>query len=291
MILAGCRYIYHPSHTDALRLWFLADIHWWNKDCVRNLFRSHVKAIADDPNALWIGMGDYNEYISPRDAKRADFTQFDESVLACELADGSIQADAVAEEMNPIKGKCLGLTLGNHEWSYQTHQEQSKLHNDMCGKLGVTNLGYSWAMNLVFVNKGLSGVVSNRPPKASHHCFTVPTVGHHGAGGASTVAGKMNTLKRLMSTFQARLYVMAHVHEQIAFVDPQLGFDRACKEIVDSGRLGIITGSYLKSYGDSSSPGYHERALGRASFLGAATVDVYPWRKRENLVAKVALTI
>ena len=95
---------------------------------------------------------------------------------------------------------------------------------------------------------------------------------HHGSGGASTPSGKLNMLIKHMNAIEADIYMMGHVHAQKGERLVQLGADRDCNKIVEKERIGVICGSYLKSYQHgvtsySEMKGYSPTALGAARII------------------------
>ena len=290
MEAAGSRYIGRKHASDVIRLWVLADWHIGNRDSRKGLLREHIAAIEADPNSYWIGLGDYADYISPSDP-RFDPESIEEDISARDTGRlGKVLTDKVLALMEPIKGKCVGLAYGNHEWKYMRNKEQQDLHGYLCTALGVPNLGYSFRVDLTVEyvgakhwrpdvsSVGVEGRVGKRhsagttdPNKAQ---WRVRIFGHHGAGGAATFSGKANRLERFMNYFDADLYLCAHVHEEMARPRTRIGTNSRATQIIEMPQLGIITGSYLNSYGQGTHAGYYERWGGAPSFCGAAIVNI-----------------
>ena len=102
--------------------------------------------------------------------------------------------------------------------------------------------------------------------------WSVRFFAHHGAGFAQSPGGKMNRLVKFMDAFQADVYACGHVHDQIARRQPIIGANAACTELIATERVGIITGSYLKTYAKGNTTygeqrGYFPVNLGMAGVM------------------------
>ena len=53
------------------KLYPIGDIHAGTKHCTESDLLKIIAEVKDDPQAIWIGMGDYGEFITPND-KRCD---------------------------------------------------------------------------------------------------------------------------------------------------------------------------------------------------------------------------
>lgn len=282
MEAAGKRYILHPSRSDWLTIWDLADLHDGNAACALDTLKEDIEQIRADPHSFWFGGGDYAEYISATDKR------FKANTIASWLTIedlgrlGTALRKHVRALLQPIRHKCLGLLLGNHEEVYQRIKEQEDLHAWLCTDLNVPNLGYSALCDVIFVRRPQC-----KQPKLLPRDKPVPKNGthtrfrfylHHGAGGAQTEGGKLNKLVQFMDRFDADIYMIGHVHDQIAKRLVQLGADEDCKRIVARQRLGIVTGSYLKTYA-SGVTGYGEKKGYKPVPLGARFVRIHPETK------------
>ena len=289
MQAAGSRYVSLRHVNDIIRLWVLGDWHIGNRDARLGLLQRHLDEIRDDPNSYWVGLGDYADCISPTD-KRFDSTTIDDDISIRDTGRlGKVLTDKVMELMKPVANKCVGLAYGNHEWKYMRDQEQQDLHAYLCTSLSVPNLGYSFLLDVIAEYTGAKhwvpgvsgvGVATRTDSKMTAsrgdapRAWRVRIYGHHGAGGAATFGGKANRLERFMNYFDANLYLCAHVHEEMARPKVRIGANSLCTKILEEPSLGIITGSYLKSYGQGEHAGYFERWGGAPSFLGAAIVEI-----------------
>lgn len=277
---AGTHYITFPSRSTEITIYNVADIHLGVKACDKKKLREDVERIKSDERAFWFGGGDYADYVSPTD-KRWSAGEIDPEITVSDLSClGRKQADMVLAELKPIANKCIGLLLGNHEAKYISSKEQSNLHAWLCTELGVPNFGYCALFDVVFSRK--SSLKRPMLTRASLHgadSMTVRNLAHHGFGGAITPGGKLNTLIKAMNSFVADVYWMGHVHEQKAQRLVRIGADANCKNLTQQEQLGIITGSYLRTYHQGSC-GYGETKGYSPSTLGMVGVTFAPEKRK-----------
>lgn len=266
MIAGGIRKIEYKSKSDVFSIWNLADLHLLNKGCERGRLAADIQKIKDDPFSYWFGGGDYGEYISVDD-KRYDPSCVPNGMTPMELGSmGATTINVVKTTLEPISSKCLGLLFGNHEHTYMKTKEQAHLHSWLCHELGVANLEYSALVDLSFKQKA----------KGSGHQRKFRFYLHHGAGGAQTPGGKLNRLVKFMQAFEADIYMIGHVHDQLAKRLPSIGANATCTALKEKVKLGIITGSYLRTFTQDATT-YGERFGYSPCALGMKCVKVKPY--------------
>ena len=289
MIAAGKKFIRHASRKDRFTVTFFSDLHLLAKSCAMKEVIRKRNEIRDDPFALWIGGGDYGEFIGFGDAKRFDPDAVSEKVSVADLARlGKVTYTEARDLFEPIKDKCLGLIVGNHEKQYMRRLQQEDLHGWLCTELGVQDLGYSCFMDLVFQQPrgltrgqgcpklcGPSLHDKSLPKKNFGRSNTFRVFCHHGAGAAQTKGGKINRLTRFMRNFDADIYFMGHVHDQMGTRIQVLTANEACTELNNQDKIGVISGSYLKTYADNVTS-YGEQKGYDPTTMGAAWVTIHP---------------
>lgn len=284
MNAAGQRLIWHGSRTDEIKIVFFSDIHWMAKACAEKEVLKQRDAILNDPNTFWIGGGDYGEFIGFGDHKRFDPDAVAEHVKVSDLARlGRKTYEAIRDLFKPIQHKCLGLIVGNHEKQYMRRQQQEDLHGWLCTELDVPDLGYSCFLDLVCCRVsstfGPPQLAAKKPPrrgKNRHNSTeTFRIFCHHGAGAAQTKGGKINRLVAFMRSFEADIFFMGHVHDQMGARVSTLSANKDCTKITDITKLGVISGSYLKTYCQGVTT-YGEQKGYSPVTLGAAWVKIKP---------------
>jgi hypothetical protein len=289
MEAAGKRFIWHGSRKDIFKIVYFSDIHWLARACAEKEVLKTRDEILADPFTYWIGGGDYGEFIGFGDAKRFDPDAVADSVTVKDLGSlGKRTYERVYKEIfEPIKGKCLGLIIGNHEKQYMRRLQQEDLHGWLCTEMGVANLGYSCFMDLVFQRvrgwdlekddvQALPQLMQYSISKKNHAgSETFRVWCHHGAGAAQTKGGKINRLTSFMRAFDADIFFMGHVHDQMGARLTPLVADSDCLKIRHRTKLGVISGSYLKTYAQGVTT-YGEQKGYEPTTLGAAFVQICP---------------
>ena len=286
MQAAGQRFIWHGSKTDEIKLVYFSDIHWLAKACAESSVRKQIAEILEDPYTFWIGGGDYGEFIGFGDTKRFDPDAVADHVKVSDLGQlGRMTYEQIAGLFRPIKHKCLGLIVGNHEKQYMRRMQQEDLHGWLCIELGVPNLGYSCFMDVVFcrcTDWDLPVLTGKRPPRRGEHRHasteTFRVFCHHGKGAAQTKGGKVNALVSFMRSFEADIYFMGHVHDQMGVRLTPLTANRDCTELTNKTKLGVISGSFLKAYPQGHTT-YAEVKGYEPTTLGAAWVKIRPYTR------------
>ena len=280
MQAAGTQWITYPSRKTEVRIWHLSDLHWMSESCAEGKLKSDIQEIADDPNAFWTGGGDYAEFIGYRD-KRFDPDAVAKRITVQQLGRlAQVGYHEVRDLFLPIRHKCLGLLQGNHERQYELHTEQQHWTTWLCKELDVLNLGYCALFDVVLRRAPSAKVpkLLKDAPKhdgASCNSWKVRFFAHHGAGFAQTPGGKMNRLVQFMNSFEADVYMAGHVHDQIGRRQPIIAANALCTELQTRDRVGIVSGSYLKTYALGTTS-YGEQKGYPPVNLGAASVTLVP---------------
>lgn len=274
METGGKTYIYYPSRASEIEIWNFSDLHMMTKSCAMDEILEDVEIVRNNPNAFWFGGGDYCEFISPTD-KRFDPNSVDESIKIKDLGQlGKMGMEKTRDLFKSIAPKCIGMLFGNHETGYMATKEQWGLHHWLCTELGVPDLGYCALFDVVFIRApGKPRLV--RKTEDTRGGWTVRIFAHHGAGFATTPAGKLNRLMQFMDSFRADVYFCGHVHDQKGQRLTKLGADADCKKIKGITQLGVISGGYFKTY-QQGVTSYGEMKGYRPTVLGAAKVIFLP---------------
>jgi len=253
MEVTGSRIVTYRDKQAEFSLYNVADIHWGNRGCAKGLLKREIDQIKHDPYALFIGGGDYIDAIFPGDP-RFDPEAIGDDILVKDLSHiAALLVDNLAQLFIPIVPRCLGWCYGNHELKYMTRTSQMFLHEEFCSDLSIPNMRYSGWMDIYFIHRPrqrypMKMVVSMEPPESYDASLRVYI--NHGIGAATTAGGKINALKKLVDiTYDADLVIMGHVHEQFAKAFTRLTPDATCTEIRERVTMGMISGSYLRTYG------------------------------------------
>jgi hypothetical protein len=281
----GKWYVLYNSRSESFKIVFFSDLHWLAAACAEKEVLKTRDEIKNDDHSFPIGGGDYAEFIGYEDKKRFDPDAVSERLKIKDLGKlGKKSYEEVAGIFRPIKQKVLGMIVGNHEREYLRRKQQEDLHAWMCTELGVLNAGYSCFMDLVFVRTSsvkkptlLRGVPAGI--KSTSHAETFRVFCHHGAGAAQTKGGKINRLVSFMRNFEADIFFMGHVHDQMGARLTPLGCNADCTKITHRTKVGVISGSYLKTYAQGVTT-YGEQKGYEPVTLGAAWVRIFPDSRR-----------
>ena len=107
--------IHMKGRADSFTFCHLTDLHIGTAACNEKQLKADIQTIKDNGWG-WFGGGDYIEAISPSDRRR-----WDSGIVAPWIDDPEdavqIQAEYAADLLRPIADQCMGLLIGNHEWT------------------------------------------------------------------------------------------------------------------------------------------------------------------------------
>ena len=247
------------KRPDVFYLFPIGDLHLGTKHCAEKAVRDKIAEIRELKNAYWVGMGDMAECITPSD-KRWDIKVISDWVEPDNIS--HCQERKVVELLEPIKHKCLGLLEGNHEDSIRIHNHDD-IQKNICEALSVKNLSYSCYYRLIF-----------RRGKGHSH-YSVVCMFTHGNGAPRTKGARMMNLLATMNEFEADLYAKGHLHDIITYPRPYLKLGLKNK-IIESHRVGAITGSWVRSYKQNVPASYAEKAGYPPSAVGCPVFKIDP---------------
>ena len=190
------------NYFDTWSLYPIGDLHKGHVGHDKFKLRKVVKEIEDNPNARWIGMGDYGEYIDWLD-KRFDPDTVDKDMRVFEFKDiAQALNQRIIKDLEPIKDKCIGLLRGNHEKVY-TDRKSFDPANDLAERFNVKYLGYE-SMTRISV-KGPDG----------KRRYSLVVFAHHGFGGGKKPGSHANNMLDMVTGYEADLYILNHNHRII----------------------------------------------------------------------------
>ena len=251
--------IEYRGRSTIFKLYPLGDLHCGTTFFAERAFKEIVREVKETKNALWVGMGDYGEFITSKDP-RWDVGSLAKWVKQNNVAES--QRVYIRDLLMPIKDKCLGLIMGNHENVIRLRNDQD-IHLDLCHDLDVPNLGYSCFYHLIFERRG-----SN-----AHHMVICHF--NHGSGGAQTQGGRIMRLQREIIANRAHIYAMGHLHDIKILPLPELRSTKN-REVKNQTRIAAITGCWYKAYGDCDYPSYAEVKSYAPSDIGCPIFTIQP---------------
>ena len=259
----------YESRSDVFKVVPFGDIHAGTVFCREDKVRAKAKEIKNDPFTYWVGMGDFGEFIPPKD-KRFDAQVLSDGDWLKKKDIAASQEEWICDIFSPIKDKCLGLIMGNHEVSIQRDNNHD-IFGHLVSRLGVKDLGYSCFYRLMFDRGGSVTTVT----------FHI----EHGSGGAQTEGGKAMRLYKSMCGFEADIYLMGHLHDvkilPISYLSMTLN-----GEIKEKSKVGCITGCWYATYTDADNPSYAEQKGYSPTNMGCPVIEITPDKREMQAVHK-----
>ena len=253
--------INYKKADSTFKLYCLGDIHAGTIHCVEAHIKRKVEEIKQAKNAYWIGMGDYAEWITPKDKRFdpnlksiADWVEPD-NIAHC-------QTEWLTKLFEPIKKKCVGLLYGNHENSIRIYNHDNVIKN-LCENLEVDNLGFSCFLRMFYKREN------------SNESHLVKGAFTHGSSGAITEGAKLMALMRFMKSFEADIYGYGHIHDYIQkslsrmIISPQ-------GKIKSAVSIGATTGSWFRTYTQGTIASYGEQKVFPPTEISCAAFTINP---------------
>jgi len=238
--------------------------------CDEKTLQTDINRIAEDPNALWVGMGDMCEWVQRNDPRFS--TEELAPWITTKTRDiAKAEREHTVEMLWPIKDKCLGLIEGNHERSIARHNERdvyAQLAEDL--ELGEDSLlGPAGFLRVVFSCNG-------------GKAFTLRIFLTHGWWSGRYYSSSVFPLEKLAGDVEADMIVCAHNHQKGAFTVQRFVCDHA-NNVYQKEMLCVNTGCYLYPSSWVRSKGF------RPAQHGAKSVMVRPYYKTLHTETSVGL--
>lgn len=185
----------HKFNTN-IKVVNLGDVHRGNPGCDIKFFNKTIKEIAEQENTYWVSTGDLLEV-----SIKHSIGDVHEAI--------SVQAEmeALAEELLPIKNKCLGFVASNHHNRVNNHTGLN-LDKTIANLVGIPYLGVTGIINIVLGNVSY------------FLCL------HHGTGGG-TVGNAINRAMKLSELYKGcDIYFSGHTHKMDSYPFLQQIVDR-----------------------------------------------------------------
>ena len=240
------------DRATTFRLFPLGDVHLGNAACDEKLFRSVVQRIADDDNALWIGLGDYCDFINVSDP-RFDPESLSPWVRMAHLPDlARAQSERFLEIVQPIAHQCLGLVEGNHERAIAKHYERS-IYSEIVTGIKERG-GFESDHPLAFGYSGWLMLHFYRHATKDAHGRLVRISLHHGFVGGKLAGAKALNMQRWLWTHDCDLAIFGHSHNTMAQVEAVESVKG--NRVVRHHRIGMYSGTFMNGARYSEKAGY-----------------------------------
>lgn len=263
------------SRSDTVTLVPLGDIHLGSRNCDEELLKEEIDFIRRTPNCYWLGMGDYIEAIKARADRRMDFKGLAKWIHIEDLADiVAKQSDYFIRLVKPIKNKCMGLVVGNHEETVEKRDDQSVVDH-MAVELGTRNLTYCTMIKWIIKRK------IKTKTKAPSKIITI--YANHGTGGGRYLGSHINKLVSMASGIDADIYLMGHCHRRNTDEESRLGiYGRGDNlRLLDNKKHFVLTGSFYRTY-EITSTSYAEKKMYNPTSLGTMHIKIRAFKGKSS---------
>lgn len=244
-------------------LYPFGDFHLGSANCDKKRLFEAVAEIRADPTARWLGMGDYVEWITPKD-KRWVAGGIDEQIINLANLDriGDAYVDAIATILQPIMDKCWGMGKGNHEKTFEAEHHTNLVQRILqaCDAPGSLYTGWACITRVCFED-------------ANQHRSAIRIFHSHGWQAGRTDGAKANQLDNLIGTIDGcRIYLQGHSHARLVKTKTKLDTNPSFTKLTAYDAYGCHTGSYLRTYQQGASgygeeKGYPPTSIGSIRFL------------------------
>ena len=248
-------------------IYYLGDIHEGNCNCRSDLLKKAVKIIKDDPIGYWYGMGDYIDAILHTDSKRFDPATIHPDYRLKDLKNlPIIQTKRIYEYLAPIKDKCLGLLIGNHEASCSKFNSVD-VYKYLIELMADKNAERINELTLGYVCIGAISL-SRKSRTQRETSFSIAL--QHGDGGTGFLPGyPVSKVYEMFRYYTTDINIMGHIHQLYGDSKKYLTYSNAKHRIDKVRRCHGVSGTFLETYNDGTA-NYFEgkgRAEGDLGFL------------------------
>lgn len=253
--------IKHRIKKDNINIYHLTDPHTGAENQRTKELKELVDVIDKDPIGYWVGGGDYIEAITMTDPRFSP-GELQNKYKLKDLSDlPRKQMKEFFDIIKPIKDKCLGLLIGNHEEQYIRRNHfnvYDYLANELMGhpELKMGQNGYL----LLTLGKNATR--------------NVKIFATHGEGLSTSPddGAVMTSFLRLVSDKVADIYFAGHVHRLLETSTTLIDIDSA-GNLYKTKKIYVIGGAWLDKYHIGTS-GYFESKRGYDTVSGYVKVNV-----------------
>lgn len=238
------------------------DIHADDAGFVEDLWLDCLAEIAETPNCLAIGLGDYRNFL--RGAARKHllaYTADEESFLELSKMVRRNVEEFYKRYLRSIQGKLIGLIEGNHFFKFEDSTTDTQY---LCQLAGVP---YLTEMAGIRLTVHFSHKESRVFILLAHH--------GHWSGGYSRVGGDLNAVEMKTFPWECDIALYGHSHRKAVHHSPIMQIPvKGRLQIVERPKVLIRTGSFVKGFVEDSPGRYTERKLLPPNELGYVALKI-----------------
>ena len=244
----------------------------WQKFLVR------AKFLAKQGNTLFLGMGDYLDSYSTSERMIMYGSPLHESSRKNHQNHSQKKVEALARELEFMRGKLIGFLGGNH---FPVLAGGISGDQHLAAMLETDYLGACCAIRITFALGG------------NNHRASFDIFAHHGKGGGTTAGGRLNAVEKLQQICDGDIYLMGDNHARgcLPAGEKLRLCDKGGKLFVKAKPTWIgRTGSFLRGYVEGEPSYVCDAALPPAN-LGHIEFHIAPIRSQAGGEDTVELDI
>lgn len=198
LVTAIKRTVHVKSLNDIIEIHPFGDIHWDTNECDHEKFNSDIKEMKRSKIPLYLGMGDYLDYMAWGDRKKAQGAGFHSTTMQKLGKVGRKDITDFKDKISFMRGNLIGFIGGNHDWTFEDGRSGSEV---LAEKMDAPFLGWISYIKLQLVSHG--------------NCSNVDIVACHGKSGGKLAGTSINQVEDLIKVFPAAdIYIMGHDHKR-----------------------------------------------------------------------------
>lgn len=243
-----------------ISLYPFGDVHRSSHACDVGRWKEFLREAAEDPDAYFLGTGDYDDMASTSEREILNNHKLHDSTRRSLEDVYNNNNERFYQEIKFMEGRMIGLIEGNH---YASYNDGTTSTMKLAGLMNTKYLGVATFIRLHF---NYHGAKTNLDIWA-----------HHGAGGGRLPGGSLNRVVQMAESAEADLYFMGHSHGKSAGFVPRLCLKNTKKGVAlkHKRQLFARTGSFLKGY-EPGYPSYVADAAMNPTDLGFVKVTMLP---------------
>ena len=249
-------------------------------------FRRTIKWALDQearggPPVYFLGMGDAVDVMSPSNRaiwRRSDL--YDSVQQAMEDKATELEEQFI-RELRGTEGRWLGFLQGHHWFE---HADGTTSDTRIAARMGAPFLGTCAFVTLIFKHP------TNR------HQVSCTIWAHHGRGSGIMPHAPLNALYRVLTHFEADIYLIGHMTRKAAVTTPRLYFTNG--RIIDKKKILAGTGGFSKGYmlnstsiGGRPEGNYVEQGMMAPASLGSILLKIRPVFGGRNTLDRIDMNV
>lgn len=265
------------SVDDILEIHPWGDVHWDTDECEHSRFDADIREMrTSKAKKLYLGMGDYLDFMAFGDRKRAQCAGFHDTTFQKLNKVAMADVRAFKEKIGFMAKDMIGMIDGNHSWVFSNGKSGTE---ELCDYLKVPYLGWVSYIRIMLDRNG------------SHSKLDI--VACHGKGGGKLAGTAINQVEDMLRVFpEADIYIMGHNHQRGGWPISRLFAVQDSRNtsfnIREKTQWLCRSGSYMRGY-QTGSGGFVSSKLMSPSFLGKITIKVRYQREQNRATGNKCL--